>query len=109
MQLNPPSALIYMAIGLREGAGKYGAWNYREYSIEAMTYIGAIQRHLAAFVDGEDLDTEGVLVKPHLAGAIASLAILIDAYEEGTLIDNRPYSRGLRSSAAALLRDYTLD
>lgn len=105
LHLVPPAASIYAALGLREGAQKYGAWNFRDTSVEAMTYIGAIRRHLDAFVDGEDMDpdrVEGLPPKPHLAGAIASLAILIDAYECGYLIDNRPKP----GMASVLLKRY---
>ena len=90
LQLCPPTALVYMALGMREGAEKYGAWNFRESDVEAMTYVGAIQRHLMAFVDGQLMDYDGKYPKPHLAGAMASLAILIDALEQGRLVDNRP-------------------
>lgn len=101
LQLNPPAALAYMAVGLREGATKYGAWNFRETNIEMMTYIGAIMRHCAAIVDGEWIDPDPMLMpdgtaitdlpqKPHLAGIIASAAILADQYEAGRVIDNRP-------------------
>lgn len=95
LQLCPPAALAYMAVGLREGAYKYGAWNFRESQVEAMTYVGGCLRHLMAWVDGEDIDTDAALCpKPHLAGALASLAILVDALESGQLIDNRPKNGG---------------
>jgi hypothetical protein len=103
LHLCPPSALIYMAIGLKEGADKYEPWNYRKSQVEAMTYVGAIMRHLMAFVDGEYYDEEGPNKKPHLAGAMASLAILIDVFENGTVIDNRPHSY---DAAKRLLKEY---
>lgn len=101
LHLNPPAAQAYMAIGLREGAAKYGAWNYRETNIELMTYIGAILRHCAAIVDGEWIDPDPILMpdgteitdlpkKPHLAGILASAAILADQWEAASVIDNRP-------------------
>lgn len=100
LHLVPPAASIYAAVKLDEGAQKYGAWNFRETSIDAMTYVGAVRRHLDAFVDGEDIDPDGG--KPHLAGAIASLAILIDAVECGYLDDNRPPT----GAGAALLKRF---
>lgn len=104
LHLNPPTALVYMAVGIREGAEKYGAWNFRTSKVEVMTYIGAIQRHLAAFVDGYDMDTDCKYPKPHLAGAIASLAILIDALEIKNAVDNRP----VRGNSQELLEEYKL-
>jgi len=90
LQLVPPAASIAIARGLAEGAEKYSPWNWRDDDIETLTYIGAIQRHLAAYLEGEDLDPDSTTGKSHLDGAIASLAILIDAESVGSLIDNRP-------------------
>lgn len=111
LQLVPPAASIYIALGLREGALKYGDWNFRHIRVEAMTYVGAMKRHLDALVDGEWYDEEPVIVngvqldipaKPHLAGLMASAAILADCFERGTLIDDFPPSGG----AKLLLKDY---
>lgn len=88
LHLVPGAASAYIAMGLKEGARKYGAFNWRETDVEAMTYVGATLRHLAAFVDGEDTDPDSG--NPHLAHAMASLAILVDALESEGVIDNRP-------------------
>lgn len=102
LQLVPPAASIAIAMGLAEGAEKYGPWNWRASNVEVMTYYGAIQRHLAAWLEGEYTDPDGS-GKSHLAGAIASLAILIDATECGTAVDNRPgISNGTVKEALAL-------
>lgn len=90
LHLVPYAIDHYVAVGLGEGADKYGAWNWRSSKVEAMTYIAAIKRHLAAWIDGEELDPDSATDKHHLAGAAASLAILLDAKEGGFLIDNRP-------------------
>jgi len=88
LHLIPPAASAFIALGLRDGAGKYGPWNWRDESVEVMTYIGALKRHIDAWVDGEECaDDSGY---PHLAHAIAGLAILIDAVTGGFAIDNRP-------------------
>lgn len=104
LQLVPPAASAYIAIGLREGAAKYGAWNFRETPIDLMTYIGAIKRHCDAILEGEWIDPDPIIdpktgkeitdfpKKPHLAGIMASCAILADQYEAGKLVDNRPVS-----------------
>lgn len=104
LQLVPPSAMIYIALGLREGVEDYGAWNWRDTKVEAMTYIGSTLRHIADFVDGYDTDPDNP-EKPSLAGAIANLAILIDALENDSLIDNRPP----KGSAAEMFKKWKLD
>lgn len=102
LQLVPPVATAYIAQGLREGAMKYGAWNFRETPIELMTYIGAMKRHLDAILEGEWIDPDPIMLpdgteatnipkKSHLAGILASGAILADQYESGNLVDNRPW------------------
>lgn len=90
LHLVPPALSIGAARALGEGAQKYGAWNFRHTRIEAMTYIGAIQRHIAAYLDGEDVDPESLVGKRHLDGIAACVAILLDSEHLGTLIDNRP-------------------
>lgn len=92
LHLVPPAATAYIALGLRDGAQKYGPWNWREHPVEVMTYVGALKRHIDAWVDGEELAPDSK--KPHLANAIAGLAILIDAIESGCAIDNRPPAGG---------------
>jgi hypothetical protein len=101
LHLVPPMATAYTALAMREGATKYGAWNFRETEIELMTYIGAIRRHCDAIVEGEWIDNDDLFMpdgtpiwwlpkKPHLAGLLASGAILADQWEAGRVIDNRP-------------------
>jgi hypothetical protein len=90
MHLVPPALVIGAARALGEGAKKYGAYNWRNSKVEALTYVGAIQRHLAAYQDGEDVDPESTTGKLHLEGIAACCAILMDALHGGFLIDNRP-------------------
>lgn len=90
LHLVPWAAMIATAEGLGEGAPKYGAFNWRGTKVEAMTYIGAALRHIAAWVDGEDVDPDSKTGKRHLSGALASLAILVDAIDGDFVIDNRP-------------------
>ena len=97
--LVPPSALIYMSMAFKEGARKYGAYKWREKAVETMTYVHAAERHIMAYLDGENIDPESG--NPHLAHAMACLAILVDATELGYLIDNRPNS----GNAGNLLRN----
>lgn len=88
LQLLPPVFDAEVAKVLAVGAEKYGAWNWREKGVETMTYIGAMRRHLRLYLDGEDLDPEDDL--SHLAHIAASVAILLDAENVGTLTDTRP-------------------
>lgn len=90
LQLVPPALVIGAAKSLGEGAGKYGPYNWREAPVEAMTYVGAMLRHISAWLDGEDVDPESTTGKSHLEGVAGSLAILLDSVAMGTLIDNRP-------------------
>lgn len=88
LALIPGSASVHMALGLEDGAEKYGPFNWRDDPVEAMVYIAACKRHIDAWMDGEDFARDSGA--HHLGHAMASLAILIDAMECGTLIDNRP-------------------
>lgn len=90
IQWVPPAAICAMARGLGEGGRKYWPYNWRDNPVELLTYYGATMRHLLAWLDGEDVDPDSKEGKTHLDGAIASLAILIDAAESGYAIDNRP-------------------
>lgn len=89
-QFVPPALLLGAAKAFGEGAKKYGAFNWRNTKVEAMTYVGAMLRHLAAFTDGEDVDPESTTGKLHLDGIAACVGILLDCYHGGFLIDNRP-------------------
>lgn len=90
VQFVPPALWLAAARGNGEGARKYGAFNWRTTKVEALTYVGAMMRHLAAWIDGEEIDPESKEGKHHLDGVAASLAILLDALHGGFLIDNRP-------------------
>ena len=95
--LIPPASSIYEALALGNGAKKYGPFNWREMMIQYSVYHSAIRRHLDAFLDGEDFAADSGL--HHLAHAKAGLGIVIDALENGMLIDDRP----VKGSCAALL------
>lgn len=86
----PPALLLGAAKAFGEGAKKYGPFNWRMSKVEAMTYVGAILRHLSAYTDGEDVDPESTTGKLHLEGIAACVGILLDCTYGGFLIDNRP-------------------
>ncbi len=88
LQLIPTHSEALVAHVFRHGAGKYGPWNWRENGICIMTYAGAIKRHLAAVIEGEDIDPESGL--PHMAHIASSAMIVMDAGNHGTLVDDRP-------------------
>jgi len=98
LALVPSAAVIYAARALQYGAfhaprddGQppgYGPYNWRETKVEAMTYAHAALRHLYDWIDG--LNTTHDSKAPTLGHAIACLAILADAIETNSLIDNRP-------------------
>jgi hypothetical protein len=92
LSLFPPSAKAYGALALTEGAIKYGRNNWRACGVRATVYKAALERHLDKWFEGEACDQQtGV---PHLANALACLAILIDATESGLLTDDRNYPGG---------------
>lgn len=100
VQQIPPAALVYLALGFREGARKYGAFNWRKTKVESMTYVGAALRHIMAYLDGEYIDPESG--NPHLAHAMCCMAIAADAHEGGFVVDNRPPA----GPGAEILRKY---
>jgi len=89
LHLLPPYALSQTAWVMSLGASKYGPWNWRENKVEAMTYVGAILRHMSAWSSGEDNDPESG--QSHLAHIAAGCNILLDAAHVGNLVDNRPH------------------
>jgi hypothetical protein len=86
--LVPRSFIIRVAQAMADGAAKYNPYNWREKAVRATVYSSAADRHLAAWLDGEDHATDSGY--HHLAHAAACLAILIDAIETGNLVDDRP-------------------
>lgn len=101
--LVPPALVLEVALNMGDGAEKYGAYNYRNSPVEAMTYVAAMQRHLFSYLDGEDVDPESKRGASHLGAIGACVAILVDARNKGMLIDNRPTkgTAGDRIRAAA--------
>lgn len=84
----PTPVLVEAALGLAEGALKYGRHNYRAIGVRNSVYYDATLRHLMAWWEGEDIDPESGL--PHLAKAISSLMVLRDAQIHGKCTDDRP-------------------
>lgn len=88
LELVPDTLPAYAALAFFEGASKYGRFNWRVAGVRASIYRAALQRHLAAWWNGENADPDtGV---PHLASVAACVGILIDAEVAGMLTDDRP-------------------
>ncbi len=58
----PFRVLWEVALGMLEGALKYGRHNYRGIGVRASVYFDATQRHLGAWWEGEDIDQSA---QPH--------------------------------------------
>ena len=88
LHLVPPSAKHYLAMALADGAKKYGPYNWRDAAISISTYKAALERHMDAFWDGEDLAEDSGI--HHVAHAMACCALILDAMSIGKLVDDRP-------------------
>lgn len=99
LHLWPTTATAMGCIALLNGALKYGRSNWRAVGVRASIYVDACQRHLAAWFEGHECDEEGV---PHLAAALACLAILVDCQAAGKLRDDRQYPGGHAEFIASL-------
>lgn len=100
--LVPPSALIHEAMAMKNGADKYGAYNWRLKKVRAVIYIDAALRHLQQYLDGEDVAEDSKC--HHLAHARACCGIVLDALETGNLVDDRP----TKGSAAEVIKRLTI-
>lgn len=87
--LFPMTALAVGAIQFLDGGCKYGRENYREEGVKSSIYFDAAMRHLLDWFHGEDRTNDTGL--RHLGGALASIAILVDADVNGILIDDRAH------------------
>ena len=90
--LVPPAFVAQTSMALRDGAAKYGPYNWREKAVRSTVYYSALMRHMSSWLDGEDYSEDAGV--HHLAHAAACLAILLDAQATGNLIDDRPFAGG---------------
>lgn len=88
LSLFPATARAYGALALTEGDLKYGGYNWRDAGVLASIYYAAAGRHLDKWFNGEECDPKTKV--PHLANALACIALLIDAVEMKNLNDDRP-------------------
>lgn len=95
MHLIPATALAHEACAFRDGAQKYGPYNWRENQVSASIYVAAAMRHLESWFNGERCAQDSGV--HHLGHARACLAILLDAEEIGKLNDDRPIAVDLQA------------
>lgn len=92
MSIVPPPFIAMTAVGLTNGKYKYGRNNYRASNVILSIYVDALLRHTFDFFEGNWEDPVDKV--PNLAGIAASLAIIVDAWYAGTLLDDRNYPGG---------------
>jgi hypothetical protein len=95
IHLWPNTATAMGCIGFLNGMLKYGRQNFRAIGIRASIYYDAAKRHLDAWFEGEEVDPDDNV--PHLAAALACIAIIVDAEAAGKLNDDRAYPGGYRA------------
>ncbi len=103
--LVPEVAIAHMADGFKHGLDANPdrtSFNWRETPVKISVYLSAAKRHIAAVCDGEDIDPASDV--PHLALAMDSLAIILEAKEHDSLIDDRPKVNGGAGRVLARLR-----
>lgn len=102
LHLVPPVTSHFAALAFKDGAAKYGPYNWREHQVSASVYYAAMRRHADAWWDGEDRSRDAFV--HHLGHVIACCAILLDAMTVGKLNDDRPPP----GATAQLQADYGL-
>lgn len=90
LHLWPMTASAAGAVALLDGMLKYGRSNWREAGVRVTIYVDALERHVTAYLEGEECDPDSGL--PHLWHALACLGILVDADAAGKLVDDRNYN-----------------
>lgn len=106
----PIRVMYEVALGMLEGALKYGRHNYRVIGVRASVYYDATMRHLDEWWEGEDIDKVSQL--NHITKAISSLTVLRDAMIRENWVDDRPprsapgWVDEMNAKAAALIDKY---
>lgn len=105
LHLWPQTATALGSLGLLEGALKYGRGNWRNSGVRASIYYDACSRHLAAWFNGQEISEDSRV--PHLANALACLAIIVDAEANGKLIDDRNHTPDKEVNYATYVKQLT--
>ncbi|KKM77928.1 hypothetical protein LCGC14_1365100 [marine sediment metagenome] len=77
-----------VGLAMFEGALKYGRHNYRVTPVVGTVYIDSAERHIDAWIEGEDIDVVSGI--HHLSKAAADLLLLRDAILMDAWVDDRP-------------------
>lgn len=88
----PAIALLWEALAMMDGGGKYGPYNWRDNKVVATIYIAAAKRHIDEWYEGTEYAEDSGC--HHLGHARACLGILLDAQATGNMIDDRPVKNG---------------
>jgi hypothetical protein len=102
----PSGVLFALGNAMLEGTCKYGRHNYRGVGVRASVYYDAAIGHLFDWWEGQDVDPESGEL--HLVKAMASLAVAIDAIQQGMMHDDRPprskvFKSDFNTNAAAII------
>lgn len=95
IHLWPSTATALGCVAMANGMLKYGRSNFRAIGVKSSIYIDAAKRHIDAWFEGEECDPDDGV--PHLAAALACIAIIVDARAAGKLNDDRQVSGGYRA------------
>lgn len=82
-----PVADEQIARVMKHGADKYGLRNYVHEPVRLRVYVGAMRRHLAAWLQGEDNAPDSGI--HHLAHIGANVHVVLAALAEGSYVDDR--------------------
>lgn len=100
-----------LGLAMLEGECKYWRHNYRAAPVRATVYLDALDRHMSAWIEGQEIDPASGL--SHLVKAMACLMIIRDAQTYGSLIDDRPPAQadhswldGLNAKAKAIVETH---
>lgn len=88
LDLVPCTMIEYASLAFLEGALKYGRYNWRIKGVRVSTYLSALRRHVDKYESGQWADPQTHV--PHLASALACIAIILDADRMRKLTDDRP-------------------
>lgn len=88
MSVVPTQVTYEVALGMLEGARKYGRHNYRIAGVRGSVYYDAAKRHLDDWWEGTDIDSDSGL--SHITKAITALYVLRDAMINEKWVDDRP-------------------
>lgn len=101
LSLVPPTAIVLISKAMEDGAKKRSPYNWRESKVSISQLLDKVLRHTYKFLDGQNNDEESGL--PELAHAAADLAVLIDAIETDSAVDDRPK----KGKTAELIKKHT--